>query len=160
MRIETLAVHAGRSIDRSSGAVTPPIHLSTTFERAEDGNYPLGFSYSREDNPNRRMLEECLPALEGGKEALMFSSGLAVLTGLIHGLEAGDHIIAPGDVHYGLRQVVQTVFAKWPLDVSYIEITNPGTIVWYLRHPACSVTTVAGRACSNPSPSGRVILAG
>ena len=43
MRIETLAVHAGRSIDPSSGAVTPPIHLSTTFERSQNGDYPLGF---------------------------------------------------------------------------------------------------------------------
>ena len=80
MRIETLAVHAGRSIDPSSGAVTPPIHLSTTFERSKNGDYPLGFSYSREDNPNRRLLEQCLAALEGGKEALVLSSGLAVLT--------------------------------------------------------------------------------
>src|SRR5271169_4732053 len=124
MRIETLAVHAGRSIDRSSGDVTPPIHLSTTFERAQSGDYPLGFSYTREDNPNRKMLEECLAALEGGKEALVFSSGLAVLTALIQGLEAGDHMIAPQDVYYGLRKVVQTLFAKWPLEVTYVEMTD------------------------------------
>jgi cystathionine gamma-synthase len=124
MKIETLAVHAGRRIDPSTGAVTPPIHLSTTFERAGDGDYPLGFSYTREDNPNRRMLEECLAALEGGKEALVFSSGLAVLTALIQGLEAGDHMIAPRDVYYGLRKVVQTLFAKWPIEVSYVEMTD------------------------------------
>ena len=75
MKIETRAVHAGRHIDPATGAVTPPIHLSTTFERAPDGEYPTGFSYSREDNPNRRALEECLAALEGGTEALAFSSG-------------------------------------------------------------------------------------
>jgi cystathionine gamma-synthase len=124
MEIETLAVHAGRRVDRSTGAVTPPIHLSTTFERSEAGEYPLGFSYTREDNPNRRMLEECLAALEGGKEALVFSSGLAALTALIEGLEAGDHMIAPQDVYYGLKQLVRTVFAKWPLEVSYVEMTD------------------------------------
>jgi cystathionine gamma-synthase len=124
MRIETLAVHAGRSIDPSSGAVTPPIHLSTTFERSENGAYPLGFSYSREDNPNRRMLEQCLAALEGGKEALVLSSGLAVLTAVLQGLEPSDHIIAPEDVYYGLRQVLRTVFAKWPLEVTYVDMTD------------------------------------
>ena len=105
MKIETTAVHAGRRIDPATGAVTPPIHLSTTFERAPDGKYPLGFSYSREGNPTRQSLEECLAALEGGKQALAFSSGLAVATALLQGLEPGDHIVAPDDVYYGLRQV-------------------------------------------------------
>src|SRR6516162_1246431 len=123
-RIETLAVHAGRRIDPATGAVTPPIHLSTTFERSPDGQYPLGFSYSREGNPTRQSLEECLAALEGGKEALAFSSGLAVATALVQGLEPGDHIIAPEDVYYGLRQVIGGVFAKWPLETSYVDMTD------------------------------------
>ena len=75
MKIETRAVHAGRHIDPATGAVTLPIHLSTTFERTAEGEYPQGFSYSREGNPNRRALEECLADLEGGKEALVFSLG-------------------------------------------------------------------------------------
>ena len=70
MKIETRAVHAGRHIDPATGAVTAPIYLSTTFQRGPDGGYPLGFSYSRDGNPNRLMLEKCLADLEGGKEAL------------------------------------------------------------------------------------------
>src|SRR5579872_2245563 len=124
MKIETQAVHAGRRIDPATGAVTPPIHLSTTFERGAAGDYPLGFSYAREGNPNRRSLEECLAALEGGKEALAFSSGLAVATALLQGLEPGDHIIAPDDVYYGLRQLIGGVFAKWPLETSYVDMTD------------------------------------
>jgi len=124
MKMETLAVHAGRRSDPATGAVTHPIHLSTTFERGADGQYPLGFSYSREGNPTRQALEKCLAALEGGKEALAFSSGLAVATALIQGLEPGDHIIAPEDVYYGLRQVIAGVFAKWPLDTSYVDMTD------------------------------------
>src|SRR5688500_378870 len=77
VNIETLAVHAGRSVDPSTGAVTPPIHLSTTFERSPNAQYPLGYEYSRETNPNRKALEECLAALEGGTEALCFGSGMA-----------------------------------------------------------------------------------
>lgn len=124
MKIETQAVHAGRRTDPATGAVTLPIHLSTTFERDPSGQYPLGFSYSREGNPTRQSLEECLAALEGGKEALAFSSGLAVATALLQGLEPGDHIIAPDDVYFGLRQVIGGVFAKWPLETSYVDMTD------------------------------------
>ncbi|HWB83156.1 MAG TPA: aminotransferase class I/II-fold pyridoxal phosphate-dependent enzyme [Bryobacteraceae bacterium] len=124
MKMETRAVHAGRRIDPATGAVTPPIHLSTTFERSADGSYPRGFSYSREGNPNRLALEECLASLEGGKEALVFASGLAVTTAIIQGLEPGDHIIAPSDVYYGLRKVVEEVFPKAGLETSYVDLTQ------------------------------------
>lgn len=123
-KIETLAVHAGRRIDPATGAVTPPIHVSTTFERDADGQYPLGFSYAREGNPTRQSLEECLAALEGGKEALAYSSGMAVASALLQGLEPGDHIIAPDDVYYGLRQLLGIVFAKWPLETTYVDMTD------------------------------------
>jgi cystathionine gamma-synthase len=158
MKIETLAVHAGRRIDPATGSVTPPIYLSTTFERSASGDYPTGFTYSREDNPNRRMLEQCLAALEGGKEALVLSSGLAVLTAVLQGLEPGDHILAPQDVYYGLRQVVNTVFAKWPLTVSYVDMTDldavraavrPTTrLVWVETpsNPLLRITDLAGVA--------------
>jgi hypothetical protein len=136
MKIETQAVHAGRRIDPATGAVTPPIHLSTTFERHPDGEYPLGFSYAREGNPTRRSLEECLAALEGGKEALAFSSGLAVATALLQGLEPGDHIIAPDDVYFGLRQVIGGLFAKWPLKTSYVDMTDLAAV----RAAVCPTT--------------------
>ena len=124
MHFETLAVHAGRKVDPATGAVTPPIYLSTTFERRSDGEYPLGFSYAREENPNRKMLEECLAALEGGTEALVFASGLAVLTAVLQGLEPGDHVLAPAVAYYGMRQLMKTVFAKAPLAVDYVDMTD------------------------------------
>ena len=124
MRIETRAIHAGRHTDAATGAVTTPIHLSTTFERGADGEYPLGFAYSREKNPNRQALEECLAALEGGKEALSFSSGLAVSTAVVQGLEPGDHILAPSDVYYCFRKVVGEVFGKWNLAIDYVDMSD------------------------------------
>jgi cystathionine gamma-synthase len=124
MRLETKAVHAGRVVDADTRSVTPPIYLSTTYERDADGGYPRGFEYSREGNPNRDMLEKCLAAIEGGKQALAFASGLATLTAIVQGLEPGDHILAPDDVYYGLRRVTGNLFAKWPLSVTYVDITN------------------------------------
>src|ERR1700721_3206314 len=103
MRIEPRAIHAGRRIDPATGAVALPIHLTSTFERSAAGEYPLGFSYSREQNPVRRALEECLASLEGGKEALAFSSGLAVATAILQGLDPGDHILIADDVYWALR---------------------------------------------------------
>jgi cystathionine gamma-synthase len=133
MRIETRAIHAGRRIDPSTGAVTPPIHLSTTFERSVAGEYPLGYSYSREDNPNRKALETCLADLEGGKEALCFASGLAVSTAVIQGMEPGDHILAPDDVYWGLRKVIGEVFAKAEIATSYVDMSNPEAVRAALR---------------------------
>ncbi len=133
MRIETRAIHAGRRIDPATGAVTPPIHLSTTFERSVTGEYPLGFSYSRESNPNRKALEICLADLEGGKEALCFSSGLAVATALIQGLEPGDHILIPDDVYWGLRKVIGEVFAKSGIVTSYVDMSRSDAVRDALR---------------------------
>ena len=124
MKIETRAVHAGRHIDPATGAVTPPIHLSTTFERSPNGEYPLGFSYSREENPNRRELEACLADLEGGKEALAFSSGLAVATAVLQSLEPGDHLLVADDVYWGLRHVIGDVFRKSGIETEYVDATD------------------------------------
>ncbi len=133
MKIETRAVHAGRKIDPATGAVAMPIHLSTTFERSAEGEYPLGFSYSREKNPTRSALERCLAELEGGKEALAFASGLAVATAVFQGLEPGDHIIAPQDVYWGFRKVIGTVFPKSQLETTYVDMREPECVRVALR---------------------------
>src|SRR5271165_1655530 len=168
MKIETRAVHAGRHIDPATGAVTPPIYLSTTFERSPDGEYPRGYVYSRQSNPNRRALEECLADLEGGKEALAFSSGLAVATAVVQGLEAGAHILAPEDVYWGFRNVVGGVFGRWPVDVSYVDMTNldavraairPNTrLIWVETpsNPLMKITDLAAIAALAQSASHRV----
>src|SRR5438034_7535983 len=89
MRLETLAVHAGRRVDPTTGAVTPAIHPSTTFEREPDGSYPRGFLYTRNANPNRNALEECLAALEGGEAAAAFASGSAATSAVF--LRSEEH---------------------------------------------------------------------
>lgn len=155
MKIETRAVHAGRRIDPATAAVTPPIHLSTTYERTAAGEYPLGFSYSREGNPNRRALEECLADLEGGKEALAFSSGLAVATAVLQGLEPGDHILVADDVYWAFRRVIGDVFAKSALGTSYVDMSDldavraalrPNTRLVWLETPSNPLLKIADLA--------------
>ena len=76
LKPETIAVHAGREVDSATGAVAPPIHLSTTFEREPRTEvFPTGFNYARSDNPNRAALEQALAAVEGGAVAAAFASG-------------------------------------------------------------------------------------
>jgi cystathionine gamma-synthase len=158
MKIETRAIHAGRRIDPATGAVALPIHLTSTFERSPSGEYPLGFSYSRENNPNRRALEECLAELEGGKEALSFASGLAVATAVVQSLEPGDHLLAPDDVYWGLRKVIGEVFGKWGLAVDYVDMScldtvraaiRPNTRLLWVEtpsNPLMKITDLAGIA--------------
>ena len=155
MKIETRAVHAGRRIDPATGAVTQPIYLSTTFERGAGGEYPLGFSYSREGNPNRQALEECLADLEGGKAALAFSSGLAVATAVMQGLEPGDHVVVADDVYWAFRKVIGDVFGKSGLETAYADMSDldslraamrPNTRLVWLETPSNPLMKIADLA--------------
>jgi cystathionine gamma-synthase len=169
MKIETAAIHAGRHIDPATGAVAVPIHLSSTFERSPEGNYPLGFSYSRDNNPVRRSLEQCLAALEGGNDAISFASGLAVATAVVQGLEPGDHIIAPDDVYWGLRKVIGDVFARAGLETSYVDLTQPDAVRAAMRpstrllwvetpsNPLMRVTDLAAMAAIAREPGRKVV---
>ena len=124
MNLETIAIHAGRSIDPATGAVTPPLYLSTTFERETDGSYPQGHIYARTSNPNRTMLEQCLAALEGGEVAAAFSSGSAATATVFQALSPGDHVIAPSDAYSGTPLLLKTIFQSWGLNVSFVDMTD------------------------------------
>jgi cystathionine gamma-synthase len=124
MRIETLAVHAGHTIDAATGAVATPIHLSTTFERDAEGGYPHGYIYGRSANPTRHALEEGLAALEGGEEAAAFGSGLAASSAVLQALAPGDHVIAPADVYHGMTKLLREVYMRWGLEVSFVDMTK------------------------------------
>jgi cystathionine gamma-synthase len=124
VRIETLAVHAGHAIDPATGAVSPPLYLSTTFERDAEGGYPHGYVYARSANPTRHALERGLAALEGGDDAAAFGSGLAAASAVLQALAPGDHVVAPADVYHGVTKLLRDVFIRWGLGVSFIDMTD------------------------------------
>jgi cystathionine gamma-synthase len=136
MRFETLAVHAGHAPDASTGAVSPPIHLSTTFERAADGSFPGGFIYIRDSNPNRRMLENCLTALEGGAAAAAFASGMAATHAILQALAPADRVIVPDDAYYGTPTLLRELFARWGLVHAAVNLTDLGSLGRALETPA------------------------
>lgn len=124
MRIETLAVHAGHDVDPATAAVTPPIHLSTTFAREIDGSYRAGFLYSRYTNPNRAALERCLADLEGGPVAAAFASGSAATMTLLQAIGAGSHIVVPDDAYFGTIKLARDVLGPWGLELSIVDMTD------------------------------------
>jgi cystathionine gamma-synthase len=126
MHVDTLAVHAGRAVDPATGAVSQPIHLSTTFERDADGGFSRGFEYSRDNNPNRRSLETCLAALEGGVDAVAFSSGMAAISASIEALrvEHPGTIVLPNDMYFGIRSLLTDTAFGQSLDVVAVDMAD------------------------------------
>jgi len=124
MKIETLAVHAGHTIDPATGAVSAPIHLSTTFERDIEGTYSRGFMYARNNNPNREALERGVSILEGGETAAAFGSGTAAAMALFQALAPGDHVLAHVDAYYGTSRLLRDIFLRWGLEADFIDMSN------------------------------------
>jgi cystathionine gamma-synthase len=155
MRIETLCIQAGHASDPATGAIAPPIFLSTTFERAADGQYPLGYRYAREAHPNRRALEEGMAALEGGVEALAFASGQAASAAVFQALQPGDHVVLPLSIYYGTARLAESLFGEWGLQVTRVDMTDlpalatalsrPTRLVWVETpsNPLLAVTDIA-----------------
>lgn len=124
MKIETIAVHAGHQPDVATGAVTPPIHLSTTFEREPDLGFRGGHLYTRYSNPNRLALETCLASLEGGGAAAAFASGSAATSAVFQSLEPDAHILLPRDAYYGSIKIARDIFGRWRLRHTLVDMAD------------------------------------
>lgn len=120
---QTILAQAGCEPDPATGALTPPIHFASTFERNPDLSYPRGFSYSRERNPTRCRLEDALAAAENGDQAAAFASGSAAAAAVLQTMPEG-HVILPDDVYYGNRQMVTSVFKPWGLGLTTIDASD------------------------------------
>lgn len=133
MHFETRTIHIGHDVDPSTGAIAPPLILSTTFEREADGSYPRGHAYTRASNPNRDRLEAALAMLEGGAAAAAFASGQAATLSVIHALSAGDHVIMPDDLYHGTRHLLDEHYVRWGLQFSFIDMTDAEQVLHTMR---------------------------
>ena len=122
--LQTLSIHSGRHVDPATGSVTAPLYTSTTFERDPDGAFSRHYFYSRIDNPNRHSLEECLADLEGGAEAVAFSTGMAASLAVFQALSPGDHVVLHHDLYFGVRELVTGLFARWGLLHSFVDMRH------------------------------------
>jgi cystathionine gamma-synthase len=124
MRLETLVVHAGSGPDPLTGAVAPPIHLSTIYARDPEGVPLGGHTYVRESNPSQSALEAALAPLEGGASALVFASGMAAGIAVFQTLPPGSRILLPEVGYYGFRAAARDFLPNWGLTTELVDMTR------------------------------------
>jgi cystathionine gamma-synthase len=145
MKFETLAVHAAAAPDAATGALAPPIHLSTTFEHAPEGAALHGFTYIRDANPTQMRLEEALAAIDSAAAALAFASGMAASAALLQSFPRGSHVLIPDDGYYSVRALARDYFPRWGLEHDLVPMDDLDAV-----HAAMRDTT---RAIWAESPS-------
>jgi cystathionine gamma-synthase len=125
LHFNSLAVHAGQSADPGTGAVIPPLHMSTTFVQDGIGNLRAGYEYGRSGNPTRTALEQQLAALEGGAHAVSFASGLAGEDALLRAaLSPGDEVLLGNDVYGGTYRLLARVLAPWGVSLRVVDMSD------------------------------------
>ena len=129
---ETLAIHAGQQPDPTTGAVMTPVYFTSTYAQAGPGEHK-GFEYSRTRNPTRDALQGCLAALEGGKHALAFASGLAATDAVLHLLSAGDHVVLSDDLYGGTFRLADKVFKRLGIEQTFVDVTDPRAVESAMR---------------------------
>jgi len=125
----TRAVHAGQTPDPTTGAVIPPLYQTTTFAQDGIGKLRNGYEYGRGTNPTRDALQAQLAALEGGRFAFSFSSGLAAEDALIRALLVpGDHIVMGNDVYGGTYRLINRVLSVWGISNAAVDMNDAGAL--------------------------------
>lgn len=133
MHFETKATHAGANPDDATSSIAPPIHLSTTFERAADSTPLHGYSYVREANPTQSRLEEALAAIESGSHALAFGSGIGAASAILQTLDPGSHVLLPDDCYYAMRVIARDFFPKWQLTHDLVAMDDLAAVQRAIR---------------------------
>ncbi|MCE6994451.1 cystathionine gamma-synthase [Saccharothrix sp. S26] len=149
----TRAIHAGQDPDPTTGSVIVPIHATSTYAQDGVGGLRGGFEYSRTGNPTRAALEECLAALEGGRHARAFASGMgATDTALRAMCRPGDHVVIPNDAYGGTFRLIDKVLSHWgvehtPAPLSDVDAVRaairPNTKVVWVETPTNPLLNIA-----------------
>jgi len=119
----TKAIHAGQEPDPNTGAVMVPIYQTSTFAQTSPGKH-TGYEYARTGNPTRTAYQDCVAALENGKHALAFSSGLATIDTFLHTLKAGDHVVCSDDVYGGTYRLFDKVLRRFGLEFTFMDLSD------------------------------------
>ncbi|MFH2008980.1 MAG: PLP-dependent aspartate aminotransferase family protein [bacterium] len=133
--LETLVIHGGQAPDPTTGAVMPPVSLSSTYIQKSPGVHK-GYEYTRSHNPTRFALERCVAVLEGAPIAedvthggFAFSSGLAATSTVLELLDSGDHVVAMDDLYGGTYRLLEKVRKRSQgLDTAFVDMTDPRAV--------------------------------
>jgi cystathionine gamma-synthase len=125
---ESIAAQALGWVDEKTRAITPAIHVSSTYLRDPDNQYRSGRVYARADNPAFDQAEAVMAQLEEGAQAALFASGMAAATAVFQALSPGDHVLAPKVMYWSLRNWLMNFATRWGLNVELIDMTDPAAV--------------------------------
>ncbi|MBN2341499.1 MAG: PLP-dependent transferase [Deltaproteobacteria bacterium] len=132
MGFNTKAVHTGVAKDTQYNSVTTPLYTSSNFA-FKNMSTTTGYDYTRSGNPTRRAAEENIAELEGGVDARCTATGMSAVTGVLHLLKTGDHVIAGNDIYGGTFRLMHTLFSKMGIQFSFIDMRSPQHVEDALR---------------------------
>lgn len=168
-RFSTVCIHAGQEPDPSTGAIITPIYQTSTYQQEELGRHK-GFEYARTQNPTRAALERNLAAIEGGKAAFAFASGMAAITAVTSMLKSGDHVVVTDNTYGGTFRLFDKVLTKYQLSFSFVDTSQPGEIERAIRretrmifvetptNPVMRLTDLAGTAALARARGVRLVV--
>ena len=121
----TRAIRVGQEFDPTTGAVVPPVYLTSTFVQDGIGGFRGGYEYARGGNPTRTSLQTLLASLEGGAHAFSFASGLAAEDSLLRAiLKPGERVVMGNDVYGGTHRLVNRVFVPWGVGLVTVDMSD------------------------------------
>ena len=123
----TRCIHAGQTPDPSTGAIITPIYQTSTYVQEELGRHK-GFEYARTQNPTRLALEENVAAIEGGRAAFAFASGMAAIGAVATLLQSGDHVVVTDNTYGGTYRYFDKVLTKYGIEFAYVDTSRPADI--------------------------------
>jgi cystathionine gamma-lyase/cystathionine beta-lyase/cystathionine gamma-lyase/homocysteine desulfhydrase len=126
-RFATICIHAGQTPDPGTGAIITPIFQTSTYVQEALGRHK-GYEYARTQNPTRAALEANVAAIEGGRGAFAFASGMAAIDAITTLLEAGDHVVVTDNTYGGTFRLFDRVLTKYRLDFTYVDTSQPALI--------------------------------
>jgi cystathionine beta-lyase/cystathionine gamma-synthase len=122
-RFSTICIHAGQQPDPSTGAIITPIYQTSTYVQDELGRHK-GYEYARTQNPTRGALEQNIAAIEGGRAAYAFASGMSAIGAIATMLKAGDHVVVTDNTYGGTFRLFDKVLSKYDLSFSYVDTSQ------------------------------------
>ena len=131
-RFSTVCIHAGQEPDPSTGAIITPIFQTSTYVQDELGRHK-GYEYARTQNPTRTALERNLAAIEGGRAAFAFASGMAAIGAIASMLQAGDHVVVTDNTYGGTFRLFDKVLTKYQLSFSYVDTSRLDLVAEAIR---------------------------
>ena len=126
-RFATICLHAGQQPDPSTGAIITPIYQTSTYVQDALGQHK-GYEYARTQNPTRAALEANLAAIEGGKAAFAFASGLSAIHAIVTKLSAGDHAVVTDNTYGGTFRLFDKVMTRMGMTFSWVDTSDPANI--------------------------------